>query len=391
MNIRYTNNFKQSGAVSLFIVIFTALLVTTITISFMQLMVRDQQQASYGDLSESAYDSAVAGVEDAKRALLLQQKCRDDRDTSQRCNNIQAAIRDGKCTTLSSIFGSSADTETRIQQSEGDKKLEQAYTCVKITSDTTDFLGSIDPNLSSTLVPLRATRNFDTVTISWSQNKTGGTPDLPKGTDKSLPKVGSSSWPASRPALLRAQLINGNGATSFKLSDLDTSGFSNTLFFYPSTTGIKAKDGFASFAVDGRRSTLNDPQLIECNKNAGSGAYICKVTVKLGSFVKKEQATTFLSLAAFYNPTDYKIVLSDSTQANDPVTGEPVAIPFDSVQPEVDSTGRANDLFRRVVSRVELEGAFNYPIAALETSGNLCKTFSVTTELNDYAPGACTP
>lgn len=389
MNIQHTNNVKQSGAVSLFIVIFTALLVTTITISFMQIMVRDQQQASYGDLSESAYDSAVAGVEDAKRALLLQQKCRDDHDTSQRCNNIQAAIRDGKCTTLSSIFGSSADTETRIQQSEGDKKLEQAYTCVKITSDTTDFLGSIDPNLSSTLVPLRAKEDFDTVTISWSQNKTGGAVDLAKGTDRSLPKVGSSSWPANRPALLRAQLINAGGtagASDFKLSDFDTSGFSNALFLYPSET-----DSAISFSLDGRRTSSNTPQLVKCSSTTGSGAYACAVKIPMSSRIAAGNEKIFLSLAAFYNPTEYKIVLSDSTKALDPVTHEPVAIPFDSVQPEVDSTGRANDLFRRVVSRVELEGAFNYPIAALETSGSLCKTFSVTTELDDYAPGACTP
>lgn len=394
MHIRYNNNFKQNGAVSLFIVIFTALLVTTITISFMQLMVRDQQQATYSDLSESAYDSAIAGVEDAKRALLLQQKCQGD--MSQRCNDIRMAIKDGNCNTLGRIFGSTTDTETKIQQSEGDKKLEQAYTCVKITSNTKDFLGTIDPNTNATLVPLRtAKEDFNTVTISWSQNKTGDTPDLAKGTDRSLPRVGypvgSPSWPSNRPALLRAQLINGNGTTSttsFKLSDFDTSGFSNTLFLYPSETGLTTANFTTS---DGRHLTdgtpgapaTNNPELIKCDKSAGSGQYICTVTIRLASTVKAGQAATFLSLAAFYNPTDFRVQLSYDSSTD--------FIEFDGVQPEVDSTGRANDLFRRVVSRVELEGTFQYPVAALETAGNLCKTFSVTTDTTDYVPGSCTP
>jgi hypothetical protein len=93
--------------------------------------------------------------------------------------------------------------------------------------------------------------------------------------------------------------------------------------------------------------------------------------------------TAFLHLSALYNQAHYKIQLEDSTGA---------VVQFANVQPEVDSTGRANDLFRRTVSRVELSGDFSYPNAEIDITGNLCKNFSVTTRINDYKnTNTCTP
>lgn len=363
----------QYGAVSLFIVIFTALLMTTITVSFMQLMTKDQQQATSGDLSESAYDSAVAGVEDAKRALLLEQDCIGQ--STARCNDIRAAIASGECNTLEAIFGTGSGAETKIKQSDDDERLEQAYTCVKITKDTDTFLGALNAGMSPTLVPLRGKDSFNRVVISWNQSKSGGTVNLPAPGSNSLPPVGAG-WPESRPSLLRAQLINGKG--NFHLSDFDKSGFSNTLFLYPSQVGLKTAD----FVTDSRRSPSDSkkPELIECKSSVSSGSYACEVTVNMAPAVSAGSQTVFLSLAALYNATDFKVELKNGSN--------PVA--FDGVQPEVDSTGRANDLFRRVVSRIELNDTFNYPLAAIETSGNLCKNFSVTTETSDYK-NRCTP
>jgi hypothetical protein len=372
---RSKENNRERGAVSLFIVIFTTLLITIVTISFVQLMVSDQRQATYSDLSESAYDSAQAGIEDAKRALLINQDCRG-KSTSQ-CKDVQAAIDAGQCNTLSAIFGNPNDTETKIQQTAGDNKLDQAYTCVKIQSDTPDFLGSVDPGLSPVLVPLRGTDTVSKIIVSWGLNKNGGPVDLPASGSISLPKVGTS-WPASRPALLRVQLIDGKD--NFRLSDFDKNGYSDTVFLYPSRIGGTS----ASFVADSRRTTPlgNKPQPIKCSSAVNSGAYSCQVTLDLTSAIKAGSQTAFLSLGAFYNATDFKVELMKGNEGN--------AVSFDSVQPEIDSTGRANDLFRRVVSRVEMGGSFNYPQAAIETTGKLCKDFSVTTEPSDYS-NRCTP
>ena len=69
------NNHKQSGAVAIFIVIFTSLTLLILTTGYMTLMVREQTQSNRTDISQSAYDSALVGVEDAKRVLA---ECRKD-------------------------------------------------------------------------------------------------------------------------------------------------------------------------------------------------------------------------------------------------------------------------------------------------------------------------
>lgn len=373
---------KEQGAVSLFVVIFTALLITTITISFMQLMVRDQQQAMYSDLSESAYDSAVAGVEDAKRALLMQEDCVGD-DTL-RCTDINTYIDEGECTTLSNIFGGGSG-ETAIVRTEGDKRLEQAYTCVKITQDTADYLGTIDSDAEATLVPLRAKQPFNKIVISWALSRTGNDITVPAAGVRTLPIKGND-WPESYPALLRVQLINGRN--SFRLSDLDTSSYSDTLFLYPSQSGLSTVE-FPSV----RRDDANgDVQLADCNPEVGSGAYACSVTIDIDPTIQENDRTAFLNLMAFYRSTDYKIELlhDGGGQTCDP--DRPQVVCFDNVQPEVDSTGRANDLFRRVVSRVEMNGNFNYPVAALETRNNICKDFRITNRASGYRPSPqCDP
>lgn len=375
---------RERGAVSLFVVVFVTLLMIVITISFIQLMLKDQRQASASDLSQSAYDSAQAGVEDAKRLLLQEQACNGISTTY--CDSVRAAIASNKCDTVSSVFNP-GDEETLVQQKTGDVDLKQAYTCVKITN-APDYKGIVKLN-ESNIVPLNAKGPFDAVAISWFtrddiSSTNSQTINFPlNGGAVKLPRPGAQ-WDESTPSLLRAQFLQ--TGTSFKLSDFDTSpggnkSNANTLFLYPSVTGLAAMN----FTLDARRDPLNAPELAHCdNSFAGGVDYACNVVIGLPDPINGNNATrgAFLRLSSLYNGAHYKISLLNGGNAQS----------FDHVQSEVDSTGRANDMFRRVKSRVELKGDFIYPEAAVDIEGGLCKSFNITDVDAGYQlVGACTP
>lgn len=383
MKMRQQHQHEQ-GAVSLFVVIFATLLMIIITISFIQLMIKDQQQATASDLSQSAYDSAKSGVEDAKRLLLLDQACRNNvAPAAVDCTGVAAAIDSDECNTVSvGLFDRPPqESEIVIQQDEGDEALQQAYTCVKIDAITDDYKSILGVNQSN-MVPLKGTRAFDSVRISWftredisaaTNSMAIGFPST--GSNFELPRAGTR-WAVNYPALLRAQLMQ--SGSSFTLADYDAEKNASTLFLYPGASGSST----ASFATV-RKDGLQTPEIVDCETSfSASIIYACDVTIALPNPADNDTANrnAFLRLSALYNGANYKVEL---------LSGGAV-VPFDHVQPEVDSTGRANDMFRRVKNRIEFKSDFIYPEAALDLQGNLCKNF-VITDLDSEYDNKCTP
>jgi Tfp pilus assembly protein PilX len=396
---------RQSGAVSLFVVIFAILLMSIVTVSFLRIMTNDQGQASGNDLAQSAYDSSQAGIEDAKRALIwYAQSCETAVTPAPSCasfvanlNNCNASIKTAgvvKAGDISSASGT-ATGEVKVQQSTAvdaagdsiDKALDQAYTCVTIQLDTDDYIGSLTAN-QSVLVPLVGTNSFSTATIEWySRDDLSNT----TGTVNTPTPVGAQplldTWPTDRPSIMRIQFMQ--VGSTFKLSDFDTTTPSsesnaNTLFLYPATNGFTTA---TMTDYDTRKSPSGNsipdsagttPLPAKCKTSVASGGYACSITVQLPNPVNGGTANiAYLRLTSLYAASHFSVTLGGAK--------------FKNVQPIVDATGRANDVFRRVQSRIDLyDTAFPYPDAAVDVTGNFCKDFGVT-DKPDYIAGSCTP
>lgn len=382
-------NANLRGGASIIIVIFSALLMTVITISFAQLMLSDQKQSTANDLSKSAYDSALAGVEDAKRVLLLNQKCQQSGLSDAICVAATAAIQSEKCNTIPAVIPNTPNDgkETMVQQSSGSNNLDQAFTCVKITPNTPDYLVRLQGRSHSTsaLVPLVGVSSFDKVRVSWFDSRDygdGSSAELPAVSDPlELPRPGMipDEWAIKRPPLLRSQLVQTGKEFNLQDFDNDSGGESNskTLFLYPHSIGLRA----FNFSANIRRSAtpINGPHAVACSK-VFSG-YTCTATLDLPNpigYSANDRANAFLRLTAVYNNANVKVELLNGTNV----------VAFRGVQPAVDSTGRASDLFRRVEARIELGSDVAYPEAGINVSGSVCKNFTITDNTIDYMNSA---
>ena len=99
-----------------------------------------------------------------------------------------------------------------------------------------------------------------------------------------------------------------------------------------------------------RKSATIKPHSITCSGNISAGGYACSAEIILPSTIGGGNRNAFIRLSSIYNGSSYSVELNNSSGI----------VNFDGVQPAIDSTGRANDIFRRVESRVEMSDP-NFP------------------------------
>lgn len=382
----------NSGSVSMFVVIMTSTLIVIMASSFVKLMNRDQQRATEQDLSQSAYDSAQAGVEDAKRFIAkYSAECgRGLRLDTRECIDMQNALnKSDSCNMLNSGNIGAKEGETQIQTSASsssrDSQLNQAYTCVKMQYDTDDFLGKSSTQQSK-MIPLKGNRDFRYVRISWHNVNNMSKPDesinLPEvtGHPSRIQTESLSDWQkdATRPAMLKTQFFGYKNSRNM-LEKMDTSfsddgeGLDEALLM---PTDPKSTSANSRFNLPNNRrdnpTKLEYLYPVSCNKNLLAGGYACMVTIDLNHNVLTGD-NAFLRLLPIYRDTDFKIELLDERQR---------IVKFNGVQPKVDSTGRANDRFRRVESRLEFNDSNipvpDFAVESEDTSQPFCKSFWVS-------------
>lgn len=369
---------KQSGFVSLFTVIFFMLLITILTIGFLRIMAIEQRQALDNDLTASALAAAESGVEDGKRALLAYY----DSATSSSLKSDLAnafATNNTSCDSLSGV--TSIQTALGITgQAVGGSGLNQSYTCLNVKLNSPDYIASAQAN-ESEIFPIRGVSSFDRIVVSWHLlsesigSEGDGQPNnlVPLSPQSLLPQTGGAqNWSSQGyPAYLRVQLF-GYPNSSFTRSDLDNR--SRTVFLVPVSGGgssvidLSAADSTHSF--DTAKSSPNTS--VQCGADFSQyNTYLCTATLQLpaGSSYTSANNNYYLRITPIYGATHFRVQLFDSS-ANSTVD-------MRDVQPIIDVTGRAADVYRRIQTRVRVNAVVGLPDFAVESANTVCKNMFV--------------
>lgn len=408
--------FKR-GATSIYVVIVVMLLLTVITASFIRIIVSEANKTTNDDLAQSAYDSALAGVEDAKIALKKYYDCTVDAEKaeSEECAPIVTAFNTGLgaadvtdtaspsygyCDVVADALGrvdpDAAIKEVLIRESdetarEGYEYITQAYTCVMIDNTLGDYRSTLNSSTPIRVIPLKTANpaNITGLRISWYTSEDGDFRNLNFGNKEYFKPYG---YPLATPPTISARFIQ--TAPDFTLQQLVSShGESNsdtgTVFLVPTdeTSGINHIQS-SVLALSDDHSTTNYPQKVKCDKDSGN-EFACSVSMALpkaiGDNANRNDATFYLILDLPYDQpqTTFSVQLCQDSAGT--CEGDDAVADFIDAQIAIDATGRANDMYSRIEARIEFSDIYYpFPRYALEATGSdddaISKNFYVTSD-----------
>lgn len=375
---------SKKGVASLYAVIFATILFGVITLSFVRIILSESRQSGDDELSQSAYDSAMAGIEDAKRAVNAYYAClnggKDQAFCDANYNPFDATCEDFAKTSsrLKTVLGyQNAEGEIKLQETSatydrGDETTtDQAYTCITMTDQVEDYRSTLSNDTRVRVVPIGIESSqlsrIKNIEFKWfSENNSTQLERLYSN------KVFMKSSETSNVPVISLTLLY-TGAT-FSVNDFNNSTATNydTMVLLPSDSGEATNSiGWSAIQNAGNSDTRNDPFLIKCQK----GEFACNVSLDVaGNLPSGGNALLIVSMPYGETITDFAVALYDSAGN---------VIDFEGAQISVDSTGRANQLYRRVETRLDpVDSYFPYPQFAAELDGEggseLMKNFWIT-------------
>jgi Tfp pilus assembly protein PilX len=319
----------QRGVVSITVTMILMVVLSLLVIGFAQVSRRNQRQAFDQQLSTQAFYAAESGINAARNAIKLA--------------GVGAAVpAKNSCTTGTGVF---ASLDGKVKDDSG-----VTYSCLLINPapNTLTFNnGSI--NDKSTVIPLNAaTGELTSIRLVWYPSKANTMPDCPDSSLKAF--THKDSWAC------------GYGVLRFDLVPITSSMSVNSVSDAAmSTFAVPTKGGNNTMAY--APGSGNDTKDVKCTNDQ------CELTITIAP----GSASMYMRIRSIYLATE-KLEISGATASG------PVGLT--GAQALIDSTGKAQDVLRRVQVRVPISGSNRNQASdyAIQTRDSLCKRFAVMSD-----------
>jgi len=322
----------QSGMVSIMVSLIMMIVITLIVVGFAEVARRNAVEALDRQLSAQAFYAAETGINDAKSAIdngLI------DPSTPSYKTQCGAAITDLKI----------KESNPTIDVLNPSNRV--SYTCLLV--DNTPPTYQVQLGLGEVKVAqLKMTPPPDGVSFSWPNSGSGNLGQCPN--DAKTFKVPSQWVARCEYGVLRADIYADQGTTD----PINAANHTVTVFMVPQNGGS------VSQTLDFTPPTSGSPQrtyAVPANCDNSN----CKAILK--GFTGPSYYVRF---TAIYEPISTITIQGDTTPTK-----------FTGGVTVIDVTGKAQDVIRRIQVRYTPPKPTLYPMNAIQSSGDICKHFSI--------------
>jgi len=347
MSKNYSFKHNQDGLVSFMVALFIMLMLTLIVLSFATITRREQRQTLDDQLSSQAFYAAETGVNDARKVLST-----TPNKSVTDCNLGAAGFSNNVLDGASGLI---------------------SYTCLLINPSPSSLQYPDIPQGTSQIFPVTSASgtNITSITVNWQNKLTNSTSNRGINCPTSgngFPTITSYTASCDMP-VLRIDIVP-LGAIAPNRPNLIAN--TKTFFMFPQKNIGAQTVNF---------STANTGDIVRGNCLTTTSP-LCGLTI-----TNLSQPSYFLRIRAIYEDASVSITASDVSNPTINLSG---------AQAIIDSTGKANDVLRRIQVRIPVIGASNVPAPdfAIQSANSICKRFFVGAGINagtDQTDSVCIP
>lgn len=334
--MKKTVHRNQSGIVSFMVVMVIMIVLTLIVLAFARLVRREQTQTLDRQLNSQAFYAAESGVNDARDRLQTNPSL-----ANAEYNDCDSFITAAGLTTASRLDGPTGTV---------------SYSCLLVDASPDELNATPIPTNQSVVWPLQpqTPTTIERIELSWEAGEGASTLTGCPASAGSFP----GRWPDQcRVGVIRVELVPFSGPRT--RNDLITQ--RGIAFIQPRPTSTTQNIPWADMSGDRQGERV----LADCDGTPGPRR--CTIGINLSG---ANMTAGYIRIRSIYRSSNLTLRA---------YAGSPDPIQLVGSQAEIDVTGRASDILKRIKTSVSLQtGQEFFPEFALQSLRGQCKRMDVS-------------